>query len=107
MFLCNNESTWRWRETLLQIKETKEGLILEIFVKPRSNQFRIVVEGDEIVVYCLEEPVKGKVNKELIKNLSSLFRRKVELVSGFASRQKRLLIRDAEKSEIEGILMSQ
>lgn len=87
-----------------KIKETEEGLILDVCVKPRSKEFRIVVEADEIVVHCLEEPVEGRVNRELVKKLSRLFGRRVELVSGFSSKKKRLLVKDAEKSEIERAL---
>jgi uncharacterized protein (TIGR00251 family) len=89
----------------MKLRETEKGLILDVYVKPRSKEFRIMVEGDEIVVHCMEEPVGGRVNRELVKELSRLFGRKVELVSGSSSRQKRLLIKDAEKSEIERALM--
>ncbi len=85
--------------------ETKQGLVLEVSVKPESRDFKVAVEGEEIVVFCRETPVKGKVNKELVKNLSKLFHREVELVSGFASKRKRLLIRDVGKSEVEQILL--
>jgi hypothetical protein len=88
----------------MKIYETKEGLILEASVKPKSKEFKIVVEGEEIVVYCRAEPVKGKVNKELIKELSRLFHKKVELISGFTSKQKKLLIKDGGKSEVESVL---
>ncbi|MCK4474825.1 DUF167 domain-containing protein [Candidatus Bathyarchaeota archaeon] len=84
--------------------ETKHGAILQVSVKPRSKEFKIVTEGDEIMVFCREEPVKGKVNKELVKELSRLFHKKVELVSGFASKQKKLLIRNAEGGEVEHLL---
>jgi len=84
--------------------ETKEGLILEVFVKPKSREFRITVEQDKIVVYCQEEPVKGKVNKEIVKEFSRLFHCKVELISGSTSKQKRLLIRGIEKSEAQRLL---
>jgi uncharacterized protein (TIGR00251 family) len=88
----------------VKIRETQKGLVLDVYVKPRSKEFRIVVEGDDIVVHCSEEPIEGRVNKELVKKLSRLFSKKVELVSGFSSRQKRLLVKDAEKGEIERAL---
>jgi len=91
----------------MKVQETKQGMILDVFVKPRSKEFKIMVEEDKIVVFCEEKPVKGKVNKELVKELSRFFHRKVELVSGFTSNQKRLLIKDAEKSEVERVLSSQ
>jgi len=90
----------------MKVQEANQGIILDVFVKSRSKEFKIMVEGGLIVVFCREKPVKGKVNKELVKELSRLFHRKVELVSGFTSKQKRLLIQDAEKSEVERILSS-
>jgi len=89
----------------MKINEVKDGVILEVNVKPNSKEFKIVVEGEEIVVFCVEAPVKGKVNKELIKEFSRLFNNKVELVSGFTSKQKKLLIRGFGKSEAERILL--
>jgi uncharacterized protein (TIGR00251 family) len=88
----------------MKISEAKESSVLEVFVKPKSKEFKIAVENGEIVVSCREEPVKGKVNKEIIKELSKLFGKKVELVSGFSSRQKRLVVKDIKKGEAESIL---
>lgn len=89
----------------MKIIETKEGSVLEVCVKPSSEEFKIVVEGDEIIVFCREEPVKGKVNKELLNEFSRLFHKKVELVSGFTSRQKRVLIRGVGRSAVAPILL--
>jgi len=89
----------------MRINEVKDGVILDVNVKPNSKEFKIVVEGDEIVVFCVEAPVKGKVNKELVKEISRLFHSKVELVSGFTSKQKKILIRGFRKSEAERILL--
>ncbi len=89
----------------MKISEVKDGAILEVNVKPNSREFKIVVEGDEIVVFCMEKPVKGKVNKELLKEFSRLFHAKVELVSGFTSKQKKLLIKGFGKSDVEHVLL--
>jgi len=88
----------------MRINETKEGCIVELIVKPRSKEFRLAVEGEDLLVHCREEPVKGKVNREIIKELLRLFHKQVELVSGFSSRNKRLLVRGAKKNEIEALL---
>jgi uncharacterized protein (TIGR00251 family) len=88
----------------MRITETKEGVILEILVKPLSKSFKINLEQDQIVVFCTGEPVRGRVNKELIKELSRLFHKRVELISGFSSKQKRLLVREAKKDEVERML---
>jgi uncharacterized protein len=88
----------------MNLKETKNGVIIEVFVKPNQPKFNIKLDGDEIIVSCTEEPVKGKVNKELIKELSKLFRAEVEMISGFTSKQKRLLIKDISRSDVELLL---
>ena len=84
--------------------QTKDGLILEVLVKPKRRAFGIIVEKDEIVVLCRREPAEGRVNKEIIKELSRLFHKRVELVSGFSSRQKKLLIKDSKKGDVELVL---
>jgi uncharacterized protein (TIGR00251 family) len=91
----------------MNIKETQDGTIITIFVKPNSPKFSIEVEGDEIVVHSTEEPVKGKVNKELIKELTKLFHAKVELVSGATSKQKQLLVVGVKKADLELLLKNQ
>jgi uncharacterized protein (TIGR00251 family) len=88
----------------MKILETEDGVIIEVFVKPNQPKFNVTIDGDEILVASTEEPVKGKVNKELIKELSRLFHAKVELVSGATSRQKQLIIKGVEKNQVEQIL---
>lgn len=88
----------------MKIRETGEGSVLEVFVKPKSVEFSVVVDGDDVVVYCRSEPLKGRVNRELIKEFSRLFHADVELVSGFASKQKKLLIRNVGKNQVEALL---
>ena len=90
----------------MRLKETAQGVVLDVHVKPNSKKFKVELDGNELVVSCREAPVKGKVNKELLKQLSRLFGRKVELVSGFTSRQKKLLISDIEAKEVNRILAS-
>jgi uncharacterized protein (TIGR00251 family) len=88
----------------MKVTETKDGTVIEVFVKPKSPKFEVLLEGDEIIARCTEEPVKGKVNKELLKALSKLFHTNVELVSGATSRQKRLLLKGMAPSEAERLL---
>jgi len=88
----------------MSISETKDGVILTVYVKPNAPKFKLELDGNEIVVYSTEEPVKGKVNKEIIKELTKLFHKPVEIVFGFTSRQKKFLIKGVEKKEIENFL---
>jgi uncharacterized protein (TIGR00251 family) len=88
----------------MKLTETKNGTIIEVFVKPNKPKFNVKLDGDEIIVSCTEEPVKDKVNKELIKELSKLLRAEVEMVSGLTSKQKRLLLKNVSKTETETLL---
>ncbi len=88
----------------MSITETKDGVIITIYVKPNAPKFKVELDGGEIIVHCTEEPVKGKVNKEILKKASKLFNFRVEIVSGLTSRQKVLLIRGASKAQVENAL---
>lgn len=88
----------------MRIVESKEGAIIELSVKPRQLSFRISFDGDELIVSCTEEPMKGKVNKELLKQLSKSFKREVRLISGATSRQKLVLVVGATRGEVTRML---
>jgi uncharacterized protein (TIGR00251 family) len=88
----------------MSLAETKDGILLTVFVKPNSPKFLIEIDGEEIVVHSTEEPVKGKVNKEIIKETSKLLGFKVEIVSGFTSKKKLLLLKGADKAAVEAAL---
>ena len=88
----------------MKLTETEDGTVIEVFVKPNQPKFKIAFDCDEIVVYSTQEPVKGKVNKEIVKEFSRLFRAEVELISGSASKQKRLMAKGLKKNEAERVL---
>jgi len=88
----------------MKLQQTAQGTVIEIVVKPNAKQFQVKAEGDELVVFCHEAPVKGKVNRELIKKLSKLFKRRVEIISGFSSRQKKVLITDVSTEKVNEML---
>ena len=87
------------------IKQANQDVILKVYVKPRSRNFNLIFDGSDITISCREKPVKGKVNRELIRELSRLFHKEVELLSGSASRKKAILIRHIEEHEVRRILL--
>jgi uncharacterized protein (TIGR00251 family) len=90
----------------VRVTEIEEGCIIDVSVKPRSREFKLVLEEDDIVLFCTEEPLRGRVNKEIIKELSRFFHKQVELVSGFSSKQKKLLVKGVTKKDVEDLLRS-
>ena len=88
----------------MSIHETIDGILLRIYVKPNSPKFKIQLDSEEIVVYSTEEPVKGQVNKEIIKEFSKLLHAKVEFASGFSCKEKQLFVKGMKKSQAEQLL---
>ena len=88
----------------MKLQNVSGGVVVPVFVKPNSKLFQLKVEDDELIVLCRESPVRGRVNKELIKELSRIFRRRVDIVAGFTSKQKKVLIRDIKVDEANAIL---
>ena len=90
----------------MKIKETDEGVILEVFVKPKSKTSRIEVTNMEVQFFCKKPPYKGRANKELIKVFSNLFRVEVKLIYGATTNQKKLLLKGVKKVRLEKIINS-
>jgi len=85
----------------MKIKEINEGVILEVFVKPKSKNCRIEITNGEALFFCKKPPYRGEANKELIKVFSNLFGAEVKIVAGFTSSQKVLLIKGLNKLTFE------
>lgn len=88
----------------MKLIKSAEGVVLDVYVKPKSREFKILVEDEGLVVFSREAPVKGRVNKELAKELTRLFEKRVDIVSGLTSSNKRILIRDASVEEVNEVL---
>jgi uncharacterized protein len=88
----------------MELRKVSDGVVVSVFVKPNSKYFQLKVEDNEFVAFCHESPVKGRVNKELIKELSRIFNKRVDIVAGFTSRQKKVLITDISIDQVSTIL---
>ncbi len=89
----------------MKMNESKDSLIVDVFVKTNCAKFGLIVEED-LVVCSTEEPTKGKVNKEIMKELTRLFGRRVQIISGLTSKQKKILIENYRKNDFETFLSS-
>ena len=52
------------------IKETKDGIIVNLKISPNSSKNEIIKNGDEIKIKLTAQPIEGKANKALIEFLS-------------------------------------
>lgn len=79
-------------------RKTKDGIIIEVRVQPRSSKREIVVEGDRLKVKLRSAPIDNKANEELIDLIAEELGYKKSLISikkGLSSREKVLLIRES------------
>lgn len=78
------------------LKATADGIELELVVQPRASRSKLVGEHDgRLKVQIAAPPVDGEANAEVIAFFSALFqvpKRQVELVSGEASKRKRIRV---------------
>ncbi len=78
------------------LQETAEGLILQIYVQPRSSKNKMVgLQGDMLKLKLTSPPVDGAANKcccELLSKLFDIAKSRVILISGEKSRKKRILL---------------
>jgi uncharacterized protein len=89
------------------VTPTKDGVILNIEVSPKSDKFRITGynqwrESVEVKIKAL--PQKGKANKEIITEFSKITKTTVEIVSGHKSHHKILKIYDTSEEELIKLL---
>ncbi len=79
------------------MKETPEGVVLNVRAQPRSSRSGIDgLVGDAVRVRVKCAPVDGKANKELVETLADEFglaKSSVVFKSGETSKQKRILLR--------------
>jgi uncharacterized protein len=91
------------------VKESEEGILVNILVSPKSGKFEIAGYNEwrkAIEVKIKAVPQKGKANKEIIKEFSRLTGKPVEIVSGHKSHQKTIKIYETNKNDFLKILGS-
>lgn len=92
------------------IRETEEGVRIEILVQPRASRTRTVGEHDgRLKVQVAAAPVEGAANEALVKFFAERLRLpkgKVELVAGETGRRKSILLLGADAARVEEALRS-
>jgi len=92
------------------IKETKDGILLEVLVAPRAKRSTVVgFHGGVPKVSLAAPPVEGRANDELILLIKDLFAlpwRDIELIRGDTSRRKVVLLRGISAQKVVQVLDS-
>lgn len=85
-------------------------MVISVFVQPKSSGNRIAgLHGDAIKIKLTAPPVEGEANKQCIKFLAKtlkLPKSALEIISGQASRNKRILIRANSVEDLTAVKKS-
>lgn len=85
------------------IKQTENGVLIGVRVKPNSKRFALSRKGDQLILEVVSPPKEGKANLEIVRGLKRIFGKDVEIVKGLKSKEKVILVRNTNKEEIEGL----
>ena len=92
---------------ILSLKQTDEGIIVNIKIVPNSSKNEIIKEDEFIKVKITAQPIEGKANKALIEFLSKRFKipkTSIEIVKGETSKEKTLLFKTNDKNKQSDIM---
>lgn len=96
--------TEEYEEVLYKyITEGENYVDITIYVKPESNETRLVIESGELVFYTREPAEKGRANASLVHFLSKVLGlpiSKIDIVHGVRSRVKRVRIYDVKLDQV-------
>lgn len=88
------------------LKETINGLILQIRISPNASKNEIIKTDEGVKVKITAQPIDGKANKALIEFLSKQFKvpkTSIEIIKGETSKDKTLLIKVFEEEKVSKI----
>ena len=89
----------------MSIKQSSDGILVNIKIVPNSSKNDIVLEDEFVKVKITAQPIEGKANKALIEFLSKKFKipkTSIEIVKGETNKEKTLFFKtsDIEKQNL-------
>lgn len=85
------------------IKETKDGLIVNIKISPHSKKNKIIKEKEFVKIKITAQPIDGKANKALIEFLSKNFKipkTSIKILKGETSKEKTILFETQDEEKL-------
>lgn len=93
---------------MVRIEDTAEGARLWLRVEPRSSADKIAgPHNGALKIKITSPPLDGKANQHVIKMLAGILRvsrRQIEIISGTASKNKHILIKDVNAVTVQNRL---
>ncbi len=86
------------------IKETKDGILVNIKISPNSKKNEIIKDGDIIKIKITAQPIDGKANKAVIEFLSKHFKipkTSIKIVKGETSKEKTILFETSNLDKVK------
>ncbi len=85
------------------MKETKDGIVINIKISPNAKRNEIIVSETETKIKITAQPIDGKANKSLIEYLSKEFKipkTYIEIIKGETSKEKTILFRTTDEEKL-------
>ena len=76
-------------------------MLIEVRVRTNSNSFSLYEKDGRLILEVKAPPREGEANAEIIKELRRALKKDVEIASGFKSKDKVLLVRNAKREDVE------
>jgi hypothetical protein len=93
---------------MISIKETKDGVVFDVRVLPRSSRCEIAgIQGEALKIKITAPPVDGKANDECVKFLSDwlgIKKSRITIISGHTSKNKRIAVSGVTVRDMETIV---
>ena len=86
------------------IRQTENGVLLEVRVKPSSKRFALSEKDGQLILEVTSPPKEGKANLEIVRALKKMFGKDVEIVKGFKSKSKIILIKGMKTGEFRSLI---
>lgn len=86
------------------LKETKDGLIVNIKISPNSKKNEIVRVKEYTKIKITAQPIDGKANKALVEFLSKNFKipkTSIKILKGETSKEKTILFETKDEEKLQ------
>jgi len=86
------------------LKETPDGIIVNIRISPNAKKNEIITDGEIVKIKITAQPIDGKANKALIEYLSKNFKipkTSIKIIKGETSKDKTVLFETQDELKLK------